>query len=221
MSNRKDEFKTESTNPVKIWLEWDSKNKQLKYYDKEKKENVLIPLPFKFLVLKEFHTVKGFHDASQSGIYSNEVKYIGNEPVEVKSFKGGSIASGLYSEIKNQVQSAGGKYYKSIYAMSEKGSLINISIKGSAVAAWSEFTQKTRSRLSDEWVSITKAEDGKKGSIDYSVPVFEFTGSLNDADSSNADSVYDVIDDYFSAPSARKAEAAEDTADNENVKVPF
>lgn len=210
MSNRKDEFKNTSSNPVNNWLEWDSNKKCLKFYDKDKKENVSVPLPFKFLVLKEFHTIKGWDDASESGITANEVKYIGSEPVTVRSFKGGEIATGMYSEIKPKVKAAGGVYYKSLYCMSEKGSLINISIKGSAVKEWGDFTQKTRNRLSDEWISIVDAKDGKKGSITFSTPVFKFDGSLTSNDGDCADELYDTLESYFSEPSARKVEAVKD-----------
>ena len=51
--------------------------------------------------------------------------------------------------------------------------------------SWGEFTQKTRSRLPDEWVVVTKANELKNGSINYSVPEFEFSGSLSDDDAPN------------------------------------
>ena len=205
MSNRRDEFKSGSTNPATRFLEWDSNAKGFKFYDKEKKENVPVKVPFKFLVLKSLHTVKGWHSKSESGIYSNEINNM-NEMLNVKSFKGGHIVSGIYREIKEKLQ--GGVYFKSIYIMLGDGSIANIALKGASCAMWGDFTKKTSARLADEWVAVTGAEDQKNGSVKYSVPVFEFKGSLTEADAIKADQAYDVLSEYFKDYMARKVEEA-------------
>jgi hypothetical protein len=175
--SRKDEFKSVSTNPAAKFLEWDSNSGAFKWYDKESGQNKFVKAPFKFVVLKELHTIKGWHDKSESGIYSNEVASL-NDKLEVKSFKGGPIISGLYRDIKDQLQ--GGVYNKSIYVMLGDGSLANISMKGAVVATWGDFTKKSRARLSDEWVAVLKHEDMKKGSVKYTIPVFEYKNTLTD-----------------------------------------
>jgi hypothetical protein len=205
MSNRRDEFKSGSTNPATRFLEWDSNAKGFKFYDKEKKENIPVKVPFKFLVLKSLHTVKGWHSKSESGIYSNEINNM-NEMLNVKSFKGGHIVSGIYREIKEKLQ--GGVYFKSIYIMLGDGSIANIALKGASCAMWGDFTKKTSARLADEWVVVTGAEDQKNGSVKYSVPVFEFKGSLTEADAIKADEAYDVLSEYFKDYMARKVEEA-------------
>ncbi len=146
-SNRRNAFAQPQSNPATKFLEWKSNDQCFEYYDKEAQKKVQVPLPFKFLVLDELHTVKGWNDATQSAIYSNEVKYISKEPMTVKPFKGNEIAKGLYKDIKDKVVSAGGHYTKSIYIMLEDGLLANIQLKGSAVQKWGEFTNKTRNRL--------------------------------------------------------------------------
>jgi hypothetical protein len=98
--SRKSEFTSSYEKPATMYLEWSSNDKCFKYWNNDDKENVLVQLPFTFLVLKEMHTVKGWHDKSQSGIYANEVKNISSEVIEVKSFKGGLLAKGIYKEIK-------------------------------------------------------------------------------------------------------------------------
>lgn len=167
-----------SSNPSSKFLEWSSNDKCLKYYDKEKKESVLVPLPFKFVMLEHYHSVKGWNDASESGIYSNEVLFIGSEPVKVKSFKGGEIASGLYKDIKPKIHQAGGHYTRSVYGVDAKGELINLSFKGSAVSNYSDFMKDNENKNTAFWFSITKAEDLKKGSVKYSVPVFEVADAI-------------------------------------------
>ena len=176
-----DRPKQRSSNPAEYFLEWRSDHKKFSYYDKEKQTDVLVPLTLNFLVLEEYHTIKGFNDADQIGIYANEILDINHEPLTVKTHKGTLIAKGNYSEIKTQVSNAGGEYYKSIYAVTRQGKLINISFKGSCVAKWTEFTNKKAwNRLKDEWVAVTSAEDHQKGKIKYSTPNFSFERSLSD-----------------------------------------
>jgi len=191
-----------STNPTSKFLEWKSDNKAFAYYDKENKQNVQVALPLTFLVLEEYHTIKGFSDSDQTGIYANEILAIGNEEFEVKTFKGRIIAKGLYNAIKANVNAAGGNYHKSVYAVTKEGELINISFKGACVSKWSNFTEKGAwKRLKDEWVTIETAEDHQKGKVKYSTPNFTFNKSLNDAEvtmvSQKADELVQYMNGYF------------------------
>lgn len=198
-SNRAKAFQAPLSNPSKRFLEWKSNDKCFSYYDKEKKENVSVPLPFKFLVLDQLHTVSGWNDATSSGIFSNEVKFISKQVMTVKPFKGNEIAKGLYADIKEKVKNAGGHYVKSIYIMLEDGTLANIQLKGSAVQQWGEFTNKSLSRLPEEWVVVDKAIDGKKGAVKYTTPGFTFGGSLSDKEAAQADLVFDELETYLKA----------------------
>lgn len=207
--SRKSEFQNENPNPTKIFMEWASNDKTFKFYNKEKKENVLLELPFKFLALMEMHTVKGWNDASESAIYSNEVKFIGTEELTVKSFKGGLIAKGLYKEIKEQIKGAGAHYTKSIYVMLEDGTIANLQLKGSVVREWGEFTKKTRARLFDEWVEVKEALEMKKGSIIYTVPTFLFNTSLTNEEGKMADDSWNILEEYIDR--YKKASDAEKT----------
>ena len=196
-SNRRQAFAQPQTNPATKFIEWKSNDKCFNYYDKEAQKNVEIPLPFKFLVLDELHTIKGWNDASSSNIYSNEVKFISKEVMTVKPFKGNEIAKGYYKDIKDKVVAAGGHYTKSIYVMLEDGSLANISLKGSGVQKWGDFTQKTRNRLADEWVTVAKAEDGKKGAVKFSTPSFSFANSISDEEANMADEAFNILESYL------------------------
>jgi len=199
MSNRKQAFATPQSNPATKFIEWKSNEKAFEYYDKETQKKVAIPLPFKFLVLDELHTVKGWNDATSSSIYSNEVKFISKEIMTVKPFKGNEIAKGLYKDIKEKIVAAGGHYVKSIYIMLEDGSLANLQLKGSSVQAWGEFTQKTRNRLPEEWVIVKTAKDGKKGAVKFSMPDFTFERTLSDSENEQADECFDTLESYLKA----------------------
>jgi len=170
-------------NPTSKFLEWKSNHKSFTYYDKKVEDNIPVKLPLTFLVLEEYHTVKGFSDKDQTGIYSNEVLQIGNEEMEVKTFKGRLIAKGLYKDIKGMVKTAGGNYFKSIYAVTKDGELVNISFKGAAVSKWSNLIEKGAwKRLKDEWVTIEDVEEHKKGTVKYTTPNFKFNTSLSETE---------------------------------------
>lgn len=198
-SNRAKAFQAPLSNPSKKFLEWKSNERAFSFYNKETKENVKVELPFKFLVLDQLHTVSGWNDATSSGIFSNEVKFISKQVMTVKPFKGNEIAKGLYADIKEKVKNAGGHYVKSIYIMLEDGTLANIQLKGSAVQQWGEFTNKSLSRLPEEWVVVDKAIDGKKGAVKYTTPGFTFGGSLSDKEAAQADLVFDELETYLKA----------------------
>jgi hypothetical protein len=197
ISNRRQAFAQPQTNPSTKFIEWKSNDKGFSYYDKETKENVAIPLPFKFLVLDELHTIKGWNDASSSQINSNEVKFISRDEMVVKPFKGNEIAKGLYKDIKEKIKAAGGHYVKSVYCMLEDGSIANLQLKGAACQSYGDFTAKTRSRLTDEWVVVAKAIEGKKGAVKYTTPGFAFEKSLSDSEADLADEAFNILEAYL------------------------
>ena len=208
-----------SVNPTSKFLEWKSNNKSFSYYDKETKQNVEVKLPLTFIVLEEYHKISGFSDSDQTGIYSNEVLQIGTEEMEVRSYKGRIIAKGLYKDIKGAVNSAGGNYHKSIYAVTKEGELINISLKGAAVSKWSKLVEKGAwKRLSDEWISIESAEDHKKGMVKYSTPNFVFNTSLSDAEFKMVEAKATELENYLTTYFA-KDKVVEDVAELDGVEA--
>lgn len=171
----------ENVNPAKKWLEWKGSKDQgfFQYYDKDEGENIEVKDKMRFLVLEEFHAVGGWSDDEESGIYSNEVLFIGKEPLKVKTYSGKEIAEGLYKEIRNTVSDAGGKYKKKIYAVMN-GEIVVIELHGAATQSWGDFTKKDHRRLKEEWVTVEKVEERKKGAIKYKVPIFQFDKSMSD-----------------------------------------
>jgi hypothetical protein len=198
--------KSVSSNPTSKYLEWKSNDKAFSYYDKEAGQNVKVELPLKFVFLQHYHTVKGWNDASASGIYSNEVFYIGSEPMTVRSFKGGVLAEGLYKDIKSNIVNAGGKYHRSVYVMLEDGTIANLSFKGAVVREWSDFMEANRSLTDAQWIEVKEAREEKKGSVKYSVPSFKMGPALSKQDSSNADSVASSLKSYLDGYFNKKEE---------------
>lgn len=195
-----------SSNPAVKFLEWKSDDKCFAYWDKEKKENVQLQLPLKFVILEHYHTVKGWNDASASGIYSNEVLFTGSEEMTVKSFKGGEIAKGVYKDIKVKVNAAGGKYHRSIYAVTKDLEIINISLKGASVRSYSDFIEKESDRIfTTNWIEVSGFEEGKKGSIKYTTPIFKKSDAIKDVSKIQpfAETLQNYMNDYMNVSKER------------------
>ena len=165
-------------NPSKRWFEWNGERGEILYYDKEQKQNVVVPQPFTFIVLDELSSVRGWHDLSSSGIYSNEVKDTRQEILTVKAFKGGTLAEGIYRDIKDRVNAAGGHYSANCY-LAFKGdngmAIAAIRFKGAALAAWMEFKKQNKKEFYEKAITLNGFTEGKKGRIVYRVPKFSLT----------------------------------------------
>jgi hypothetical protein len=198
---RSDAYAGVIQSPVKKYLSWSSNEKCFTYWDKEAKENKKLALPVKFIHYDEFATIKGWHDPSNSGIYSNEVKSTKTEKLVVRTFSNKILADGLYQDIKPSVNSAGGDYHVSLYA-EMNGEIINISLKGAALGTWSNFSKDHRKFFLGSYINVIGAQDEKKGSVKYSVPVFQVGDKIEDSVSQNSDKNYDELVSYFKARKA-------------------
>lgn len=217
---RSDQFNRNFDKPAAKYIEWSSDEKQFRYWDSEKEKDVFISLPLKFVVIQEMHTIRGFHDDSNSRIFSNEVEHL-TETLTVKSFKGGNIAKGTYENIKETVKDAGGHYAKSIYIQTLKGEIWNINLKSSAVFAWGEFMKKHGKQLMNHSVTVTEAEELKKGKIDYSVPVFELGKEISKESFDKAEAAYDELWSKLSSRAqslATKSEGGDDEEEENESK---
>jgi hypothetical protein len=211
-------------NPATRWLEWNGEKGEIRYFDKEKKENVVVPLPFTFLLLDQLGTVRGWHDASQSGIYSNEVKDTRQDMLIVKAFKLRTpLAEGLYRDIKDRVNAAGGKFNANCYIAFKNGNGLKIGalrFKGAALSAWSEFSKQHRGDLNDKAVTIVAATAGKKGRITYYTPEFQVkdvSAETNEAAVALDDELQRWLDGYLQRTTHDRAEQAAQHLSDEEI----
>lgn len=159
------------TNPALRFLKL--KSGAVSFYDKESQENVNVPTPLEFIVLDQLATVKGWSDQDESSYWSNEVRSVGHDILNVRT-KAGLKEAGLWRDIKGKPSVAGAKYHSSVY-IATKGKdgleINNLALTGAGLNAWIEFTQKNK--VSTNKVILSGWSDAKKGSVSYKVPVFE------------------------------------------------
>ena len=161
-------------NPVKKYIEYKGNDGVFQYWDKLQEKNIEIPTDkIKFIVLDELSCINGFSKPNKCGIYSNEVKNLKKEKLEVKSFKGNVHIVGLYSDIKGDAVSAGGKFTKSVYAglLSDDYNdieLVNFKMLGSSFEGWIDANVN----FQKQYVVIEKFEDKTNGATKYKMPVF-------------------------------------------------
>lgn len=182
------------TNPSTRWFEWSGSRGVVEWFDKEKVnakgekgDKVEVPGKFSFLLLDTLYSVKGWHDPSQSGIYSNGVRDTRTDQMTVKAFKGGTLAEGLYGEIKDRVKAQGGKFSFDLYIAYKDGAGLKIggfNLQGAAGSAWMDFAKDNKNALNTHAVMISGFDEGQKGSVKFKTPKFVLmtvTDTANDA----------------------------------------
>lgn len=214
-------------NPSTRWFEWAGGNEGgfVRWYNKDTKQYVKCEAPFTFLVLDELSTVKGWHEPSESSIYANEVRDLSQEALVVKSFKGGELATGLYTSIKDRIVAKGGHYHGSVYVAYKEGGELrigNLGLKGAAVGAWMEFKKGAGSKKDAngksvrayfvDAVTITGYEEAKKGGTTFRIPKFRLQTVAEDTNKQAVAldaELQAFFADYFKRPKA-EAEKPDD-----------
>ena len=214
-------------NPSTRWFEWAGGDDGgfLRWYDKEAGKQMKVDLPFTFLLLDELSTIKGWHDPSESGIYSNEVRDTRQDVLVVRAFKGGELASGVYKAIADRVKAQGGHYCSSLYIAYKDGEELrigNISLKGATAGAWMEFKKsaplkkdangKSQRAYFVDAVTIGAYDQLKKGATVYRVPKFSLKPVSEETNlqaiALDAD-LQAFLSDYLKRPKAEAAPAAQ------------
>lgn len=171
--------------PCARWVEWDGSNGEFRYYDKEQKKNLPIADGFTFILLDQLATVKGWHDASDSGIFANEIRDIKQDVLVVKSFKGGTLAEGTYKAIRDKIIAHGGHFTANLYVaikIDDVLSIASVQLKGAALSSWMEFAKQHRADLYKKAVRSKGFTEGQKGKITFRTPIFSLTDVTPETD---------------------------------------
>ncbi|SDG72773.1 hypothetical protein SAMN04487996_12292 [Dyadobacter soli] len=203
--SRHDESIGRMPNPSQFYLEWNSEKSSFCYYSTEEQGRIPFDLPFRFLALKFMNTITGWDSNARKQIYSNEISDTRMEHFRVAYRDGSTIATGLYSDIKDDLVAVGGRFTRSIYAMTPKGAIANIKLTGGQMFNFGEI-EKYGNRWQDEWIQVASFETKQnRENKDYTIPVFTFGGTIQPNDSIKADTAYGIIKAYFNSKSASPA----------------
>lgn len=135
----------ELTNPAQHFFEWKGGEGKLQFWDKEKKENVNVPLPFEFIPIDQLATITGYSKTAKNGYYSNEVRSTVKDELTIK-IKGQTVFVGLYKNEQGIPQiPKGAGFTASIYIVHKNRASEyitgNLKANGSALGAWIEFSK--------------------------------------------------------------------------------
>lgn len=205
-------------NPATRWFEWRGGDGVIRWYDKSKKENHDIVVdkknPFRFIVLDVLATVTGYNKKRKSGIYSNEVRDTRTDPLIVKFFEGGTIAEGLWADIKDKVVANKGGFSAVCYVAFKDGKDLKIGgikFKGCSLGPWFEFQKDHRNDIDTKGVAIVGSEADTTGDVEFKKPIFgivEISPETNEAAGALAQELAKFHTAYFSRTTVDRAERA-------------
>jgi len=203
-------------NPATRFIEWSGSDGTLSYYDKVKKEKVPMKLPFTFILLDELTTISGYSNADKQGVYSNEIKDLATQKLNVRCGNQ-TIELGLYADIKDAVIRRGGKYAKSCYIAfkDETGELVigNIKMVASSfgggaykegkteikVPAWIDFSKDNKSRIYKDAIVMSKnPQECVNGNTKFFCPAFALKEITEETDN-KAKELCTIVEEYHKA----------------------
>ena len=213
----------EIENPVTKFIEWSGSKNAFFWYDKEKGEKVFFDKPLAIIMIEQYFTIKGFHEQSGSGIFSNEIHNTKTERFNVRAHGTGTIAEGYYQDISGKIKAQGGKFCNSVYAVmgtdSEKGDyeIVNIQFYGSALGPFID----AKLRRNGNFIILSPGvEPKKKGSNKYFEPLISQQPSPQ-MWKDIAVKEYENILEYFKQRKARKAQREQEEQQNKEAFQEF
>lgn len=162
--------------PVQLFIRWAGSKGHLAYWDKEASREVVINSPVRFIVLDQLNTIGGFSDSLQGGIWANEVRNTRTEPLYVRC-GAAELEHGLYNDIKDKLKGQGGRYARSLYVLVRNENRVwviaNLKLVGAAMSVWFDYVKQPQNDPEMLGVELVGADEEKKGSNTYFVPVFK------------------------------------------------
>jgi hypothetical protein len=154
-----------------------------------------------------------------------DVKSYGNKKENLKPL---NIAKGVYKDIRSKVIDAGGRYHRSIYAVTNDLEIINISLKGAAVSEYSNFMDEVGQDyvFTKNWIEVAEAKEGKKGAVKFTSPVFSKSTAIKDVKKLQpfATTLQEYMNEYMTKPTTERVnstvdayEASKESEDEEEL----
>lgn len=214
--------------PVTKYLEWDSQEGQLKFWDKEKGENVLFP-KMKFVVLDMLNTVRGFQASEKKSEKGKPIR-----GTEVRSAKdkmtvyigGKKYTTDTWDKLKYNIP--GIKFAVSVYAGIVKKNApletVNIIFSGASVGSWISFLQGKEDYKGKGEVDplkggisiVGKTKIKAQGVAKWVEPIFEIFETTEQEDA-QAQALDEILQTYFEGMSEGPTDADEVDEDDEGT----
>lgn len=183
-------------NPATLYLRWKGGAEKIRengeekieggkllYWDKEKQEEVEVPLPLVICPLEITYGYSGFIP-DKGRIWSNEILdfKMQNIRVNITGEDTDVICEGVYDEIKDKAYANGARLQTYVYAYCKQlGGIVRLNLGGSARTAWKEFTKKVKlSSVYESPVSINVDEPKESKLGPYVPPKYELGTKYTD-----------------------------------------
>lgn len=155
--------------PYSRTINWKSSLCEFQEYDKDTSSNKKVDID-RFVVLEEMTSVSGYSQKANKGIWSNEVLDLKHEKLQVRI--GNEIEyEGYWSEIKDAVNGAGGKFTNVVIALLPSNEIVRFLFSGAACSGW--IGKRFNPMARQCGVKFAGTTEEQTGSIKYNVPTFE------------------------------------------------
>jgi len=233
-----------SNSPVKYRFSFSGKTGEVKYYDKDTKEDVFLS-DLEFVILDRRSSITGFSDSENTSIYSNLVRNLKTDELTVRAGKK-TFAQGTYDVIKPKMSDFDGKFTTNILLLAKienKWEMGNLQLTGSSLSAWMNFEQGKnedgssvdggKPDLDGSIITVTKGANKKKGAVKYVIPAFSVEPITKELDALAMEQDV-ILQDYFdgvenaepkeptaAAPAKKAGKKAEPEEEEEGDDLPF
>jgi hypothetical protein len=182
--------------PVKYWLSFKANTGKFAYWNGEE---VVEVDDLKVVLLDVRGSITGWSDSANAKVWSNYLTSTKTENVDVM-VGNKKVLSGLYADIKKEVEDLGGHYTQNLFCVVDLGEgweIGCVQLSKSALGSYSEFTSTMKySELFANVLELSKGEQQKSGGVKYFALKLE-TSDLSEELANLADEKDLVLQAYF------------------------
>lgn len=154
-----------SSSPVKKYLSFKGGSGSITFYDKDTEERKELD-SVSLVLVDDLASVSGFNEAESSGYSSNLLNPYdtGKIKFEVKTkINGtfGTVATGVWKDIKGDPSIKGAKYTRNLFAIADVGSgyeLVRLELNGSGLSPWTTLVDEEGSSVYDKVITVSKGQ---------------------------------------------------------------
>lgn len=176
--------------PSKTWAEWKSDDSCFKVWKRELKDQgkskaeqyVKFDIPDEMIIVAEWFSIWGYINALGTWVRSNEI-FSFDEPFIVRKNDWWIWLQWDWNEIWEKVKGAWGKLFRNIhFATRDSLDLSTLQMGWAWSGAWRQAIKDWTLTPGTHTVKFKGVENGKKGKIEWTFPVFENANPLTDGD---------------------------------------